>query len=97
MANLTPGPWAIPDDPRITGHRPDPIDPSECLEYGEDCSGPVGFHSTGPALSTFPRCDFHQDRRQERYESSIERESESDSPPSWFDPTYAGERWESDY
>jgi len=36
-------------------------------------------------------------RRLERYENSIERYADSDVAPSWFDPSYAGERWNEDY
>lgn len=28
---------------------------------------------------------------------AMERWWESDVPPAWFDPTYAGERWDDDY
>jgi hypothetical protein len=33
----------------------------------------------------------------DRRENSIERWADSDVPPPWFDPTFAGERWEDDY
>lgn len=70
----------------------------ECLEEGGStpCEGPVGMHTTGDSLKAWPRCDAHQERREERYENSSERYARSDVPPSWFDPTYAGERWDDD-
>lgn len=69
-----------------------------CLEaHKNDCQGPVEYHSTDPGVRpAFPRCAKHWDERLDRMENSIERYANSDVPPSWFDPTYAGERWEED-
>lgn len=52
--------------------------------------------STAPyqAGSPVARCIRHFDERLARYESSIERYAASDAVPSWFDPSYAGERWD---
>ena len=46
---------------------------------------------------SFPRCDFHQDQREQDRENSMERYADCDVAPSWFDPAYAGERWDDDY
>jgi hypothetical protein len=73
-----------------------PFDADECLEYGPDCSGPVELHWAGGQRS-WPRCTHHGEQRRERYENSLERYADSDVVPDWFDPTYAGERWEDDY
>jgi len=40
-------------------------------------------------------CEQCRDRRLRGLERA--REYLSDVPPAWFDPTYAGERWDEDY
>lgn len=69
----------------------------ECLEYSDDCHGPVELRWPGSGDRTWPRCVYHGDLRVERAESSIERYADSDVPPTWFDPTAIGERWDEDY
>lgn len=69
----------------------------QCLDrHKGDCQGAVEMrHSMSPTGRSFPRCDKHLEDRlevQDKY-----REYQSDTPPSWFDPTYAGERWDEDY
>lgn len=72
--------------------------PVRCLDQSDECAGMVRMHMTGDSFKVWPRCDFHQDRRQERYErSDLERYANSDVPPSWFDPAAAGEHWDEDY
>lgn len=61
-----------------------------------DCRGSVEYRAV-PGGTAVARCVAHFDRRMDRYENSIERYANSDCAPSWFDPTYAGERWEDDY
>lgn len=75
----------MPDEPR-------------CLEDGPDCEGKVEYHLNPDRedLKTFPRCAYHQGKRLERAEAHIKDGWNSDVPPAWFDPTYAGERWEED-
>ena len=69
-------------------------DQLECLEdHDGKCQGEVNWHTTGSRLKAFPRCDWHQDRRQHNYENSMERYADSDVPPAWFDPLDAGETW----
>jgi len=69
-------------------------EPLECLEaHDGKCQGEVNLHTTGSRLKAFPRCDWHQERREDRYNNSMERYADSPNPPSWFDPTYAGEEW----
>ncbi len=79
--------------PDIT-YGPQYLAASECLELGEDCHGRVEYHAMPDSLTTYPRCEAHWVRRLERYEGSIEQAAGSDSPPAWYDPTYAGESWE---
>jgi len=73
--------------------------PQECLDdHGQgECQGPVDYWTTGSSLRGWPRCDYHGMKRQERYENSIEQYADSDVAPSWFDASYAGERWDEDY
>jgi hypothetical protein len=72
----------------------DDNDEARCLESGDDCAGPVGYHTVGRATRAWPRCEHHAALRQDRYENSIERYADSDVAPSWFDPSYAGESWD---
>ena len=71
--------------------------PEDCLDHGDDCRGPVGYHAVGDSLKAWPRCDKHAEERWERYENSLERYANSSVAPDWFDPADAGERWEDDY
>lgn len=74
-----------------------PLNPEECLEFGDDCRGPVEYHLRPSDWKSFPRCDYHQERRLERRENSLEKYADSDVAPDWFDPADAGERWFEDY
>ena len=76
-----------------------PLAAEDCLEYGsdgEDCGGPVELHLRPSDWKSFPRCERHQAARERSRRNSMERYADSDVPPSWFDPSYAGERWEDD-
>lgn len=83
----------IDDAHRHTGDGTDrwafELAPSACLEHrgdGADCRGPVGFHTTGNNDRAWPRCDKHQDERQQRYEDSpSERWANSDVAPPGYD------------
>jgi hypothetical protein len=71
-----------------------------CLDRGSDgegCDGEVQFRTalTATAVS-YPRCDFHWERRLDKEEENRRDYPDSDVPPSWFDPFAAGERWEDD-
>lgn len=76
-------------------------EPLVCLddhdEDGRHCSGPVEYRM---ALSgtgrSFPRCEKHWGLRLEEQDRINERYPDSPLPPSDFDPTYAGERWDED-
>lgn len=67
----------------------------QCLDRDADCGGPVNYHAV-PGGNAFLRCEKHWQERLDRWENSIEREALSPLAPSWFDPSYAGERWEED-
>jgi hypothetical protein len=71
-------------------------EPIECIDdWGEGaCRGPVLYRMPPGANRSFPRCEHHWDIRLAELER-IERTYPT-NPPSDFDPTYAGERWEED-
>lgn len=62
----------------------------DCLDYSDECRGPVDYHSIGSSLKGFPRCDFHLGKRLERREGSSEMYADSDVPPSWFNASWGG-------
>lgn len=68
-----------------------------CLNQSEDCAGPVKLYLRPSDWTSWPRCEFHQDKREQQRENSMERYADSDVEPDWFDPSYAGERWDDDY
>ena len=74
------------------------LDASECLNFGPDCEGEVEyrFPLSGSGKS-FPRCDLHWSERLDAQERINERYPDSPFAPADFDPTYAGESWDSDY
>ena len=77
----------------------DPAD--ECLEYGdpqEPCRGPVTYRlSPNGTGMRIPRCERHERQAERRRAEIDERYPDSPFAPDWFDPSYAGERWDSDY
>jgi hypothetical protein len=70
----------------------------ECLDGPDGCSGDVEYRM--PLSSTgkpFPRCEKHWDERLDEQERINERYPDSPCAPSWFDESYAGERWDDEY
>jgi hypothetical protein len=65
-----------------------------CLQEGPDCQGKVEYHLNPDRddFKTFPRCEFHQQKRLEAAEET--RRKYPVIQPQDFDPTYAGERWD---
>lgn len=68
----------------------------ECLDaHRGDCEGDVEYRTplsgTGRA---FPRCDKHWDERLATRERVNRDYPDSPCAPAWFDPAYAGERWD---
>lgn len=68
-----------------------------CLDEDETCSGEVAYRM---ALSgsgrSYPRCETHWQQRL-RKQARIDRTyPDTPTPPSWFDPAAAGERWNED-
>jgi hypothetical protein len=65
----------------------------ECLQKGDSCQGKVAYRDVGrPDGKVFPRCEAHFNKRLASEQRN--RELESPHPPSWFDPSYAGESWD---
>jgi len=73
-----------------------PVRPLRCLQDGPDCEGKVEYHLNPDRedFKAFPRCEHHQRIRLAEAKRTLELRS--DAPPSWFDPSYAGERWDED-
>lgn len=70
----------------------------KCLEQASsNCEGVVEFREslsgTGLAIE---RCDHHWNLRLQKQEDHRQDYPDSSNPPTWFDPTYAGERWNED-
>lgn len=78
----------------------DDEDIHECLRahYDNPCQGEVtaraSFGGTGALIY---ECVKHMDESYERNNEHCRNYPDSDIPPAWFDPTYAGERWNDDY
>lgn len=76
-------------------------DQLECLESGNDhdpCRGAVEYRMALSASGkNFPRCDHHWSKRLTEQERINQDYPDSPSPPAWFDPMDAGERWDDDY
>lgn len=68
-----------------------------CLDGPEGCRGKVEYRMSGRSMQGWPRCEKHGIERLDREEEINERYPDSDSPPSWFDESFAGERWNDDY
>lgn len=71
-------------------------EPLKCIDGPEGCAGPVEWRTTPDRTDGkhFQRCEGHFDKRMESVERNLE--FQSPSAPSWFDPAYAGERWDED-
>jgi hypothetical protein len=65
-----------------------------CIEYGEDCEGDVEVRMLPDNPRSFPRCEFHFEKRLAKSEHNLELMSPA--RPAWFDESYAGERWDED-
>ena len=72
-----------------------------CIDdHGEStCRGPVEWRRSpyNPLGSAFPRCEQHFDEVLDKHEETNRRYPDSPTPPAWFDPADAGERWDYDY
>lgn len=75
--------------------------PDECVGNGPDDQdehdGDVHLYESVSGASQSWRCAAHQRRYEERMRpivAEVRRNyPDSDTPPDWFDPSYAGESW----
>ena len=79
----------MPNAHRVDEFR---LDAEECLEFSDECSGPVEMRWPGSGQKFWPRCAKHGEARVSRV-SELERWADSDIAPPWFDPLDAGEEW----
>lgn len=74
-----------------------------CLDdHGRgECRGTVEMRMTSDRaftdMKSFPRCEFHFAKREKSAQKTLSDGYLGDTVPSWFDETYAGERWDDDY
>jgi hypothetical protein len=73
----------------------------KCLDARDsECVGEVGSRRSVSGATTATRCERHdrayRDRVEPLAEETDRRYPDSEFPPAWFDPTYAGESWNPD-
>jgi hypothetical protein len=75
-----------------------------CLEHDNpaDCEGEIEYYyALSGSGSAYPRCEKgyaeYVMRVQPQMDDIRSRYPDSSTPPSWFDESYAGERWDDDY
>jgi hypothetical protein len=69
-----------------------------CLNYpSDDCEGMSQTRYSRSGLTQSVKCDGCQNVLDEALDRIQNRYPDSSVAPSWFDPTYAGESWDSDY
>lgn len=74
---------------------------NECMTADQPdatpCEGPVEQRWSRSGYTSTFRCEGHEMAHQDVLDGIAQRYPDSDVAPSWFDPTYAGERWDEDY
>jgi len=75
------------------------LDASDCLDsHLGNCGGAVEYrYPLSGTGRSFVRCDAHWSERLDRQAEIDRRYPDSPFAPAGFDPTYAGEHWDSDY
>jgi hypothetical protein len=61
------------------------------------CAGDAEVRFSRSGYTATIRCDRHETEHQDNLDHIANRYPDTESAPSWFDPTYAGERWNDDY
>lgn len=71
----------------------------ECLDRNRsECEGTLEWRASITGTGTpIPRCDKHHAEALDHRDAVRKRYPDSDVAPSWFDESYAGERWNDDY
>lgn len=68
---------------------------ADCIDGPDDCRGNMEYrHALSGTGRSFPRCDHHWELRLDEQERIDRDYPDSDTPPAWFDPSYAGESWD---
>ena len=74
---------------------------SDCINYDfnvmGDCGGRVELRLSRSGCTESVKCENCYNALQERLDEIEARYPDSPFAPSWFDPSYAGEHWDSDY
>lgn len=71
---------------------------TDCRSFGNgDCTGEVFTRYSRSGMTSTVRCDGHESAHQDMLDGISRRYPDSPVAPDWFDPTYAGERWDDDY
>lgn len=74
---------------------------SDCMNWETnedgDCGGRVEERLSRSGLTVSIKCENCYNKLQERLDEIDRQYPDSDIPPAWFDPTYAGESWNGDY
>lgn len=58
------------------------------------CAGEVTERLSRSGLTRSHICELHREQLEEQLDRIAERYPDTATPPSWFDPTYAGESWD---
>jgi hypothetical protein len=61
------------------------------------CGGEVFERWSRSGMTSTVRCDVHQRAHDEILDGIANRYPDTSVAPDWFDESYAGERWDSDY
>lgn len=61
------------------------------------CKGDVYTHISRSGMTSSRMCDAHFEAHNDVLDGIAQRYPDSSVAPAWFDPTYAGESWDSDY
>lgn len=69
----------------------------ECLRGPDGCRGPIRERVAAGGTTMIYECETHMAQSMERLDRISRDYPDSPVPPSWFDPAYAGERWDDDY
>jgi hypothetical protein len=76
-------------------------EPLACVdaEFGPGpCNGTVyEYDALSGSGFTYPRCEHHYETYRNRLQPTMDRWRDSEQPPHWFDPEYAGEVWDNPY
>ena len=73
------------------------LDHDNAVNGGTACAGEIEGDWSRSGLTYMTRCQTHRFEWLDRQQAIDRRYPDSPNPPSWFDPTYAGESWDGDY